>query len=150
MDKGSELGTTELEKFLTAQEQVYGRVVRELRNGRKESHWMWFIFPQLEGLGTSDMARRYAIGSLDEAREFLEHPVLGERLVECAEILLAIKTSCASKVFGYPDDMKLRSSMTLFSLASTPGSAFDKVLEKFFGGERDARTIELIGRGRSG
>jgi uncharacterized protein (DUF1810 family) len=138
----------DLGRFVRAQEGVYSQALAEIRGGRKRSHWMWFVFPQFAGLGSSPTAEHYAIGSLEEAREYLRHPVLGARLVECAEALLALGEVSASDVFGYPDDLKLRSSMTLFELAGAPAPhpAFAGVLEKFFHGERDEETLKLVDR----
>ena len=132
-----------LSRFIKAQEGIYARVLEELRNGRKRSHWMWYIFPQLDGLGRSATARRYAIKSLEEAREYLNHPVLGARLKECANMVLAIEGKTASEIFGYPDDLKLKSSMTLFSEVAT-NSVFVRVLDKYFPGQRDDRTLQLL------
>ncbi|MGA9572394.1 MAG: DUF1810 domain-containing protein [Lysobacterales bacterium] len=134
-----------LERFITAQEKVYGDVLTELKNGRKQTHWMWFIFPQLDGLGFSPTAKFYAIRSLEEARQFLNHPLLGARLLECTALVLGWKDRTAAEIFPYPDDLKLRSCMTLFSTAANPGSAFELVLERFYEGKRDARTLELLG-----
>lgn len=133
-----------LDRFLQAQEPVWPRVVAELRAGCKRTHWMWFVFPQIQGLGHSDMARRYAIESLAEARAYLAHPVLGSRLRACSQVLLELETTSALEVFGTPDDLKLRSSMTLFGEASAPGSVFDAVLQKYFGGQKDSRTLERL------
>ena len=133
-----------LDRFMQAQEPVWPRVVAELRAGCKRTHWMWFVFPQIQGLGHSDMARRYAIESLAEARAYLAHPVLGSRLRACCQILLELETTSALEVFGTPDDLKLRSSMTLFGEASAPGSVFDAVLQKYFGGQKDSRTLERL------
>ena len=105
---------------------------------------MWFIFPQIDGLGFSPTAQFFAIKSRDEARQYLQHPVLGERLLECSDILLAVKDRSVADIFGYPDDLKLRSSMTLLSCVAEEGSVFDAVLERFFDGKRDARTLELL------
>lgn len=135
----------DLSRFLFAQEDVHETALSELRRGRKESHWMWFIFPQLAGLGHSTMARRYAIRDLDEARAYLEHLVLGARLLNCCHALLSIQGRSASQIFGDPDDLKLRSSMTLFALAAEPKSVFDEVLAKYFGGGRDRLTLDLLG-----
>lgn len=132
-----------LERFLTAQASVYANALAELRRGRKRTHWMWFVFPQFEGLGSSSTSRYFAIGSVDEARAYLAHPGLGARLLECAETLLSIEGRSASDIFPYPDDLKLRSSMTLFELAATPGSVFSRVLDRYFGGARDATTLQL-------
>jgi uncharacterized protein (DUF1810 family) len=136
----------ELDRFLRAQKNVYAQALRELRAGRKVSHWMWFIFPQLEGLGVSEMSRRYAIRSLEEAREFLRHPVLGARLSECTEAVNDHDGLSARQIFGTPDDRKFRSSMTLFERVAGADSIFASALEKYFAGERDARTIELLRR----
>jgi uncharacterized protein (DUF1810 family) len=133
-----------LERFVTAQERVYADVLDELRSGRKRTHWMWFIFPQIEGLGHSAMSERYAIRSLDEARAYLAHPVLGGRLLACSETLMAVAGRPASGIFGYPDDMKLQSSMTLFAKALGPGSVFERVLEKHFKGEMDRATLDWL------
>ncbi len=132
-----------LKRFLSAQTGVHDRALAELRSGEKRSHWMWFIFPQIEGLGFSATSRQYAIKSLAEARAYLGHPVLGPRLRECAAAALAVEGRTASDIFGYPDDMKLKSSMTLFALVAEQDSVFARVLDKYFGGERDARTFEL-------
>ncbi len=135
-----------LERFIRAQADVYGRAISELRSGRKRTHWMWFIFPQLEGLGHSSAAIFYAIKSIAEARAYLNHAVLGPRLRECAEAVLAIEGQTASEIFQYPDDLKLRSSMTLFAAAAEPGSVFLRVLEKYFAGKQDERTLQLLKR----
>ena len=134
----------DLHRFLDAQEGVYAQALAELRAGRKRSHWMWFIFPQFDGLGVSPTSRRYAIRSLDEARAYLRHPILGRRLAECTEAVNDHDGLTARQVFGPPDDRKLRSSMTLFELVSGPASPFAAALEKYYAGERDARTIELV------
>jgi uncharacterized protein (DUF1810 family) len=132
-----------LDRFVEAQEGVHERALREIRSGRKLTHWMWFVFPQIRGLGSSPMAQRYAIESLDEARAYLAHPVLGPRLIACAEAALAVPDGTASDIFGPPDDMKLRSSATLFERAGGP-DVFARLLERFFGGERDAATLERL------
>src|SRR5512140_1047532 len=137
----------DLRRFLTAQEGVYAAALAELRAGRKRTHWMWFVLPQFQGLGSSPTARRFAISSLDEARAYLDHPVLGARLRECADVLIGLPGRNASDVFGYPDDLKLHSSMTIFDLVAAPGSVFGRVLEKYFGGERDGVTIRLAAGG---
>jgi uncharacterized protein (DUF1810 family) len=118
----------------------------ELRAGRKRSHWMWFVFPQIEGLGTSDMARRYAIGSRAEAAAYLAHPVLGPRLVECARALLAVRGSSIDDILGFPDNLKLQSSMTLFAALPGADPAFAQVLDRYYAGARDAKTLELLAR----
>jgi len=134
----------DLRRFVTAQDPVIDRVRAELRRGRKTSHWMWFVFPQVAGLGSSSTARHYAISGLDEARAYLAHPVLGPRLVECAGLAAAVEAGSAADVFGYPDDLKLRSSVTLFARAAPDEPAFTAVLDRFFGGEPDPRTLELL------
>lgn len=136
----------DLNRFVLAQEKDYAPAIAEIRSGRKRTHWMWYIFPQLDGLGFSETARRYAIRGLDEARAYLEHPVLGPRLVECAEAVLSVQGRSAREIFGTPDDLKLRSCATLFAEVSPAGSLFRRVLEEYFGGEADVRTLTLLGR----
>lgn len=133
-----------LDRFLTAQEPIWEWVLAELKAGKKRSHWMWFVFPQFRGLGNSDKAKRYAIQSRAEAIAFLEHGILGGRIRECCALLLQLDSSSAHEVFGSPDDVKLRSCMTLFCEVSDPGNLFEGMLMKFFDGERDARTLELL------
>ncbi len=135
----------DLDRFVQAQEQAgtYDRALSELRAGHKTSHWMWFVFPQIAGLGRSATAQRYAIGSLDEARAYLDHPVLGSRLRECAAALMAHDGPSAEQILGGIDAMKLRSSMTLFSLAAPGESIFTDVLERYFEGEPDQETVRL-------
>ncbi len=135
----------DLARFVSAQQHSYAQALAEIRAARKRSHWMWFVFPQIAGLGSSPMAQRYAIGSLAEARAYLQHPVLGPRLVECSESACAIDGRSAHEIFGSPDDVKLRSSATLFDAVSSPESVFDRLLEKFFDGQRDAKTLAIIG-----
>jgi uncharacterized protein (DUF1810 family) len=134
-----------LDRFVTAQQSYYKTALHEIQNGQKRSHWMWFIFPQIAGLGYSETAQYYAIQDLEEARDFLNDDTLGKNLIEISEALLHVKSDDATKVMGWPDDMKLRSSMTLFALAKPECEVFQKVLDKFFGGERDQRTMELLG-----
>jgi uncharacterized protein (DUF1810 family) len=136
----------DLRRFVDAQANVYERALSEIKNGRKRSHWMWFIFPQVEGLGTSSTSRRYAIKSIAEAKAYLAHPILGPRLLESAEAGLAVETSSASEVFGSPDDMKLRSCATLFSCVSAPRSVFSQLIDKYFEGKLDDRTLQVLGR----
>jgi len=140
-------GPYALQRFRTAQDEqgTYGRAVAELRAGCKSSHWMWFVFPQLAGLGRSEMARRFAIASLDEARAYVADDVLGGRLLECALVLLDLGQQDAERIFGAIDAMKLRSSMTLFALAVPHEPVFAAVLERFFGGRRDEATERLLG-----
>jgi uncharacterized protein (DUF1810 family) len=129
----------QLSRFVAAQDPVFDRVVAELRRGRKTSHWMWFVFPQIAGLGRSEMSQKYAISSLDEARAYLEHPVLGPRLVECASIV-ASQNVPAEVIFGGVDALKLQSSMTLFHVAEPEEPAFGRVLDRFFEGAADVET----------
>src|SRR5690348_13811411 len=134
----------DLQRFVDAQAHVYDDVLDELLAGRKTSHWMWFVFPQLRGLGQSAMAHKYGIASLDEARAYLAHPVLGPRLVECSAAVNAVDGKSAHDIFGSPDDMKFRSSMTLFEAASAETPDFRQALDKYFGGEPDERTRQLL------
>jgi uncharacterized protein (DUF1810 family) len=134
----------ELGRFLEAQEPVYAQVLRELRRGEKRSHWMWFIFPQIAGLGHSSTAQYYAIRSRAEAEAYLRHPVLGARLEECCRILLACEGRSAEEIFGFPDVLKLRSSMTLFAAVGPKGSVFHQVLTKYYDAKPDDRTEELL------
>jgi uncharacterized protein (DUF1810 family) len=133
-----------LNRFLEAQAGDYETALDELRRGRKRSHWMWYIFPQFDGLGFSETARRYAIKSVAEAKAYLAHPILGPRLVACTEAALGVEGKSATQIFGSPDDMKLRSCATLFDYVAGPGSVFDRLLAKFYGGLRDERTLQLI------
>lgn len=132
----------DLSRFINAQEGIYDTAINELKNGQKYSHWMWFIFPQINGLGRSNTAKYYSIKSLEEARQYLNHPTLGSRLVECTEALLAIEGRSITQIFTYPDDKKFKSSMTLFDLVSIPDSVFKKALDKYFNGCRDSRTLD--------
>lgn len=141
----SELGVPGLERFALAQDPIYPAVCAELRRGRKATHWMWFIFPQLAGLGHSEMARRYSIAGRAEAVAYLGHPKLGLRLRECTRLVNAVEGRSAFDIFGTPDDMKFRSSMTLFAEVAAPGDPFVEAIEKYYDGEPDARTLELLG-----
>jgi uncharacterized protein (DUF1810 family) len=134
----------DLQRFVDAQGEAYDRALTEVRAGRKRSHWMWYVFPQLAGLGSSSMATRYAIASLDEARAYLAHPLLGPRLTAIAEAALAVQAGTADVIFGYPDDLKLRSSATLFAHVSPAGSVFHRLLDRFFDGRPDERTLALL------
>lgn len=135
----------ELSRFVAAQDPVFATVLAELRAGRKESHWMWFVFPQLRALGRSPTAKFYGIGSLDEARAYLEHPVLAGRLAEAVDVVLAVQGRSVHDIFGSPDDLKFRSSMTLFDVAAEGGQGcFRLALERFFAGEPDRHTLEFI------
>jgi uncharacterized protein (DUF1810 family) len=137
-----------LERFLDAQQRNYEIALSEVRGGSKRSHWMWYIFPQISGLGLSEMSRRFALKNIAEAREFLRHPVLGKRLIEISGALLQLRSNDAKAIFGTPDDLKLRSSMTLFALLEDTDPVFDSVLMKFFDREKDVRTIGIIAQDR--
>jgi uncharacterized protein (DUF1810 family) len=134
----------DLQRFLQAQQRSYARALAEIKNGRKTSHWMWYVFPQFLGLGQSEMSRRYAIGSVAEAKAYLEHPILGQRLRECCEAALAVEGRSAHQIFGSPDDFKLKSCATLFAHTSPPGSVFHRVLDKYFEGSSDDTTLRLM------
>ena len=134
----------DLERFVEAQDGVYLQACAELRAGRKRSHWMWFIFPQIQGLGSSPMAVRFAIRSLAEARAYLAHPVLGQRLREATGIVLGVSGRTVESIFGYPDDLKFHSSMTLFAKAEEDGGSFEEALGKYFGGEMDKGTLARL------
>ena len=134
----------DLARFVRAQDGVYEKALAEMRQGQKRTHWMWFIFPQLEGLGSSPTAQRYAIRSADEARAYLAHPVLGARLLECVQALLALQDATAAEVFGFPDDMKLRSCATLFGTISPDRSVFPQMLAKYFPNGPDDATLRLL------
>lgn len=133
----------DLERFLRAQDPVFHDVLAELARGRKQSHWMWFVFPQVAGLGFSAMSQRYAIGSRAEAEAYLAHPVLGPRLIECTRLVLAVDGRTINAILGAPDDAKFRSSMTLFGTVSGE-AVFDEALGKYFAGERDGATLEIL------
>jgi uncharacterized protein (DUF1810 family) len=134
----------DLARFTDAQDGVYDGALAEIRAGDKRSHWMWFIFPQIDGLGFSSTAMHYAIKSTAEARQYLAHPLLGPRLRECAEAVLAVQERSASEIFGSPDDLKLKSCMTLFETVAGRDSVFGRVLDKYYQGERDTRTHEIL------
>ncbi|MCR5089722.1 MAG: DUF1810 domain-containing protein [Oscillospiraceae bacterium] len=137
----------DLSRFLKAQEHDYERALNEIRAGRKRSHWMWYIFPQVQGLGFSSTAAYYAIHDLQEAKDYLADPVLGARLREISSALLELEGLSAHDIFGYPDDLKLRSSMTLFRLADLNCPVFERVLDKYYDGEADEKTIWILKRG---
>ena len=137
-------------RFTKAREGVYHRALSELRGGRKQSHWIWFVFPQIEGLGHGSTARFYPIKSREEAKAYLKHPVLGVRLAECAETLPAIEGRSATAIFGYADNVKLKSSMTLFASLAAPESAYELVLDKYFNGNHDQPTLQLLERMKEG
>ena len=136
----------DLERFVAAQEPVWPAVVRELGAGRKTSHWMWFVFPQLKALGRSATAKHYGLDDRDEARRYFQHPVLGPRLLTCTRLVLATQGRTAHDIFGSPDDLKLRSCMTLFDAVAPEEPAFRAVLERFYGAERDPLTLAEIAR----
>lgn len=134
-----------LNRFLSAQDENYGDALSELKAGRKQSHWMWYVFPQIDGLGFSSTSKFYAIKTLEEAKAYLQHPILGARLLECAEAVMAIEGRKAIEIFGSPDDMKLRSCATLFASLS-PGSVFGRILDRFFNGNSDDKTLHIMQR----
>jgi uncharacterized protein (DUF1810 family) len=133
-----------LQRFVQAQEPVYASVRDELASGRKKSHWMWFVFPQLRGLGRSETARHFGIASRDEALAYWQHPLLGPRLLECTSLVLAAPHESAHEIFGTPDDLKLRSCMTLFAAVAPEEPRFEQALARFFGAQPDARTLALL------
>ena len=135
-----------LSRFVEAQESVYETALRELEHGRKQSHWMWFIFPQLAGLGHSPTALLFGISGLDEAHAYLAHPLLGGRLVQCTRTINAVRNRTAHQIFGSPDDLKLRSSMTLFRETANDPEPFRTAIERYFSGEADARTLEILAK----
>lgn len=134
----------DLQRFVDAQDRVYDQVLSELLAGAKRSHWIWFIFPQLAALGSSSTAKRFGINSLAEAQAYLAHPVLGPRLRECTRLVMALDGRSVDDIFGWPDNLKVRSSMTLFAQATDDNADFRAVLDMFYGGEQDARTLELL------
>ena len=133
-----------LQRFVTAQAPVFEQACTELSEGRKRTHWMWFVFPQIGGLGSSPMARKFAISSQEEARAYLSHPMLGSRLKACTALVVLAEGRSVSKIFGFPDDLKFRSSMTLFSRASPTNSIFAEALQKYFVGEADPETLTRL------
>jgi uncharacterized protein (DUF1810 family) len=134
----------DLQRFVDAQASIYPQVCAELREGRKRSHWMWFVFPQIAGLGHSDMARRFAISSRAEAAAYLAHPILGSRLEECTRLVNQIPGRMAHEIFGSPDDLKFRSSMTLFAATAADNAIFEEALRKYFDGGTDPATLEQL------
>jgi uncharacterized protein (DUF1810 family) len=134
------------QRFLTAQAHTYHTVLAELRAGRKSSHWIWFIFPQIAGLGHSAMAQQFAIGSLDEAKAYLQHPVLGQRLRECIQLVLNVEGRTIDEIFPYPDNLKFRSCMTLFMTAAADNTLFKDTLLKYFDGKPDQLTLDILGQ----
>ncbi len=135
----------DLARFVQAQENDYEKALAEIRSGRKRSHWMWYIFPQIDGLAFSSTSKHYAIKSLDEARAYLRHSVLGPRLRECADATFGVEDRSATEIFGSPDDLKLKSSATLFALVEPAGSVFERLLEKYYEGGRDEKTLRVLG-----
>jgi uncharacterized protein (DUF1810 family) len=133
-----------LQRFVEAQDPAFEQVCAELRTGQKRGHWIWFIFPQLRGLGYSEMATKFAISSRDEAEEYLKHPVLGPRLRECTRLVMLVEGRSIDQIFGYPDDVKFRSSMTLFASATSENQIFEDALHKYFAGQPDPLTIERL------
>lgn len=133
-----------LNRFITAQENVYTTVLTELKNGDKQSHWMWFIFPQIDGLGTSATAKLYAIKSIEEAKAYFNHPILGKRLLECAAILLSIKNKSANNILGFPDYVKLQSCISLFSILFPEEQLFTEVLAKYYDDQKDPKTTNIL------
>ncbi len=136
----------DLQRFVDAQDPVFEEVRSELRSGRKESHWMWFIFPQLKGLGHSPMAEKFGISSRKEAEAYLQHPILGPRLRGCCELVCNIEGREIDRIFGYPDDLKFRSSMTLFAHSTKDNDVFKAAIQKYFGGQFDDATLHLLSR----
>ncbi len=135
----------QLSRFIHAQQDDFERALAEIQSGKKRTHWMWYIFPQLDGLAFSPTSKHYAIKSIDEAKAYLDHTVLGPRLLECAEAALRVEGRSAREIFGSPDDLKLKSCATLFACVSPPGSVFERLLEKYYRGERDEKTLRLLG-----
>ncbi|MDF2432849.1 MAG: hypothetical protein JWP44_2480 [Mucilaginibacter sp.] len=136
-----------LKRFVDAQETDYPVALAEIKNGRKRSHWMWYIFPQIQGLGFSETSRFYAIKDINEAQEYLKHPVLGSRLISICKALLQLESNNATAIFGSPDDVKLKSSMTLFAALPGTDPVFESVLEKYFDGSKDIKTLQIIKKG---
>jgi uncharacterized protein (DUF1810 family) len=134
----------DLKRFVAAQAPVYQRVLAELGNGRKASHWMWFIFPQIKGLGSSPMANEFAISSRAEAQAYLDHPILGPRLRECTRLVTGVRDRSIAEILGHPDDLKFRSSMTLFAAVAADNKDFTAALDKFYGGKADPATLERL------
>jgi uncharacterized protein (DUF1810 family) len=139
-----------LTRFVRAQANDYEQALSEIRNGRKRTHWIWYIFPQFDGLAFSSTSQYYAIKSVAEAKAYLAHPLLGPRLLECAEAVVRIEGRSATTIFGSPDDLKLRSCATLFACVSPPDSVFDRLLAKYYRGERDGKTLQLLGSAPEG
>ena len=139
------MSTAKFKDFVQAQDPIYSQVVSELTQGRKRSHWMWFIFPQIQGLGFSAMAKRFALDDLQQAQDYLQHETLGPRLLQCAELLLPHSDKSALEIFGHPDNLKLQSSLTLFALATQEFTVFEQLLQQFYAGEYDQQTLDILG-----
>jgi uncharacterized protein (DUF1810 family) len=139
-------GDKELKRFIEAQQRDYETALAEIANGRKRSHWMWYIFPQINGLGFSSTSQYYSIADINEATAYFRHPVLGERLVAICQVLLALENTTATQVFGSPDDMKLQSCMTLFAAVKNSDNVFQQILNKFFKGKPDSQTLIILNR----
>ncbi len=137
-------GEYDLQRFIDAQEGVYEKALVEIKNGRKQTHWMWFVFPQIKGLGYSETAKFFAIQNLEEATQYLDNETLGNRLIEIANALIQVKDRTANQIFGSPDDAKLKSCMTLFSLLKDTDDVFDAVLQSYFSGQKDQKTLQII------
>ena len=144
-DSRSEADPYDLRRFVLAQMHVYEQALAELKHGRKRTHWMWFIFPQIDGLAFSSTSNLYSIKSIEEAKAYLDHPILGPRLMECVEAVLGMEGRSATGIFGSPDDMKLRSCATLFATVLPNGNVFERLLEKYYGGERNIKTLHILG-----
>lgn len=140
----------DLNRFIEAQQGSYDVALAEIRAGHKRTHWMWYIFPQVAGLAFSSMSQKYAIQSVAEANAYLQHPILGPRLIACTQAALAVEGKSANQIFGSPDDLKLKSSATLFTAVSPEGSVFERLLEKYYQGQRDERTLKLLAQMKTG
>lgn len=134
-----------LSRFVLAQQEDFAQALSEIRSGKKRTHWMWYVFPQFDGLAFSSTSKHYAIKSVEEAKAYLNHPVLGPRLLQCAEAVVRIEDRSATEIFGSPDDLKLKSCATLFACVMPPGSVFERLLAKYYRGERDQKTLRLLG-----
>jgi uncharacterized protein (DUF1810 family) len=134
----------DLDRFINAQKRNYEAALSELKNGKKQTHWMWYVFPQIDGLALSSTSKYYAIKSVEEVQQYLNHPLLGSRLLACTQAVLAVEGRTALEIFGHPDGSKLKSSMTLFASVAKSPSVFERVLEKYFQGERDVKTLHLL------
>jgi len=134
----------DLNRFLKAQDNDYNDILAEIKAGEKRTHWMWYVFPQIDGLAFSSMSKLYSIKSIEEAKAYFRHPLLGPRLRECAEAVVAVEGRSVGEIFGSPDDLKLRSSATLFASVSPPGSVFERILEKYYRGLRDDKSLRLL------